>query len=91
MKQILFPRYILKINSRDILSNDLNLEISFEDARNDDKIISISDSQVIRWIDAINKKNRNKEKVAYDDIKCKIKSLKKNKTDKKSKRNQYII
>ena len=91
MKQILFPRYILKINSQDILSNDLNLEISFEDARNDDKIISISDSQVIRWIDAINKKNRNKEKVAYDDIKCKIKSLKKNKTDKKIKKEINIL
>lgn len=85
MKSELFTRYIYKLESSDILNNKLNMELSFDEARDRGKIISISDSQVIRWIDSINGKDRENEKNTYDEIKAKIKVLKKNKTDKKSK------
>lgn len=76
----------MKLSSSDIIGEMFDLELSFNNAKDKDEIISISDSQVIRWIDSINKKDRNKEKLVYDEIKSKIKRLKKNKTDKNIKK-----
>lgn len=58
MKQPLYPRYILKIQSRDILENGMNFNIDIDTARRNKNIIIISDNQVIRWIDTINNIDR---------------------------------
>lgn len=85
MKQILFPRLIYKINSKELLDNDLNIDLSFNEARMQDKIISISDNQVIRWIDKLNNKKRNEEKNEYNLLIKELKTLKKEKNSNKNK------
>ena len=77
MKQPLYPRYILKIQSKDILENKMNLTIDINTARKNKQIISISDNQVIRWIETINNVDREKTKFKYENNLKKIKSLKK--------------
>ncbi|MCQ2543409.1 MAG: RNA dependent RNA polymerase [Lachnospiraceae bacterium] len=77
MKQPLYPRYILKIQSKDILENKMNFAVDINTARKNKQIISISDNQVIRWIDTINNVDREKTKLKYENNLKKIKSLKK--------------
>ena len=77
MKQPLYPRYILKIQSKDILENGMNFNIDIDTARRNKNIISISDNQVIRWIDTINNIDRENTKFKYENNLKKIKSLKK--------------
>lgn len=77
MKQPLFPRYILKIHSSDIIKNGYCLNIDIDVARKNKEVISISDGQVIRWIDSINEVDRNHAKFKYSEGIKKIRSLKK--------------
>lgn len=77
MKQPLFPRYILKIHSSDIIKNEYCLDIDIDVARKNKEVISISDGQVIRWIDSINEVDRNHAKFKYSEGIKKIRSLKK--------------
>lgn len=77
MKQPLFPRYILKIHSSDIIKNEHCLDIDIDVARKNKEVISISDGQVIRWIDSINEVDRNHAKFKYSEDIKKIRSLKK--------------
>lgn len=77
MKQPLFPRYILKIHSSDIIKNEYCLNIDIDVARKNKEVISISDGQVIRWIDSINEVDRNHAKFKYSEGIKKIRSLKK--------------
>lgn len=78
MKSIMFPRYIFKLHSKDVLSGRLS-NLSFDSARASDRIISISDSQVIRWLDDYNEKNRTSEMAVYTEKKKNIKRAKKEK------------
>ena len=78
MKSIMFPRYIYKLHSKDVLSGRLS-NLSFDSARASDRIISISDSQVIRWLDDYNGKNRTSEMAVYTEKKKNIKRAKKEK------------
>lgn len=72
----MFPRYIYKLHSKDILSDKVS-RLPFIIARASDRVISISDSQVIRWLDFHNKKDRVYEMECYDRIKKIIKDTKK--------------
>lgn len=76
MKSIMFPRYIYKLHSKDILSDKVT-RLPFVIARASDRIISISDSQVIRWLDFNNWKDRSHEMECYERIKKIIKTTKK--------------
>ena len=78
MKSIMFPRYIFKLHSKDVLSGRLS-NLSFDSARASDRIISISDSQVIRWLDDYNGKDRTSEMAIYTEKKKNIKRAKKEK------------
>jgi len=83
----MFPRYIYKLHSKDVLSGRLS-DLSFNDARASDRIISISDSQVIRWLDSFNGKNRELEMKLYTEKKKNIKRAKK---EKNSTENREFI
>ena len=74
----MFPRYIFKLHSKDVLSGRLS-NLSFDSARASDRIISISDSQVIRWLDDYNGKDRTSEMAIYTEKKKNIKRAKKEK------------
>jgi len=53
-KQLTCQKYILKINSSRLRREKWNLNVSLDEARNNDEIISLADSQMLRWIDELN-------------------------------------
>lgn len=53
-KQKTLQRYILKINSTRLKKAKWNLSITLPQARENEELISIGDSQMIRWIDELN-------------------------------------
>lgn len=53
-KQIACQKYVYKIHSSILRKSKWNLTLPIEEARKNDEIISLSDSQVLRWIDELN-------------------------------------
>lgn len=47
-------KYIFKIRSSRLRKNKWNLTLPLQEARRNDEIISLADSQILRWIDEIN-------------------------------------
>lgn len=53
-KQLVCQKFIFKIHSRRLREENWKLTLPLEDARRNDELISIADSQILRWIDQIN-------------------------------------
>lgn len=53
-KQIASQRFILKIHSERLRKAKWRLTLPLEEARRNDEIVSLSDSQLLRWIDELN-------------------------------------
>ena len=53
-KQLTFPRYILKINTDQLKAAKWKLNISLAEARRNEEVVALGDSQMMRWIDEIN-------------------------------------
>lgn len=53
-KQLVCQRYIFKIHSVRLRKERWNLSLSLEEARKNDEVISLADSQILRWIDELN-------------------------------------
>lgn len=53
-KQQTYQKYIYKIHSRKILQNKKNLVLSLSEMRRAKELVSLADSQVLRFIDEIN-------------------------------------
>lgn len=53
-KQQVCQRFIFKIHSSRLRKTRWNLTLPVEEARKNDEVISLADSQVLRWIDKIN-------------------------------------
>lgn len=53
-KQKTEQRFVLKLNSHRLREAKWNLEISLHDARMQEEVVAISDSQMLRWIDELN-------------------------------------
>lgn len=53
-KQQTYQKYIYKIHSRKILKNKKKLTLSLQEMRKNKELISLADSQVLRFIDEIN-------------------------------------
>ena len=47
-------RYVLKIGSSRLRKARWNLTLTLEEARRNDEVIALGDSQVLRWIDELN-------------------------------------
>lgn len=75
-KQKTLQRYVYKIESKDIRNSkwDYNFELSFIDGIKEKKIITIGDSQLLRFIDEINGCRNNQQKAI--DIRVEIELLK---------------
>lgn len=77
-RQQMYQRYIFKIHSRDILkSKNKTYELSIEQARQKQEIITIADSQLLRFIDDINRTNREDNNILYHDLHRELKRLRK--------------
>ena len=70
--------YILKLNISTIIENNLNIDVSFEDAKRKGWVVNIGDNQILRFIRDINninfEKQKEKIKKLYDK-RNKLKSL----------------
>lgn len=82
--------FVLKIHSKRLRRSNWNLTLPLSDARKNDEIISLSDSQTMTFIDEIN--NVTDADVAAKEIKRKIKRIRKEPNsfkNKKEMRNLY--
>lgn len=66
-------RFIYKIKSSRLRKERWNLKLSVREARNNDEVIALADSQILRWIDSINGVEDVRESVA--EIKREIRRL----------------
>lgn len=74
-KQLTAQKYILKLHSTRLKRARWNLTLPLSEARSNDEVISIGDSQQLRWIDEIN--DIKDADITAKNIKKQIKSLKK--------------
>ena len=58
-----FLFYTIKINTSDIINNNYYIKSSFDSLRKNNKIVSIGDNQILRFIRNINEIDFNKEKI----------------------------
>lgn len=72
-KQQVSQKYIFKLHTDRLKKARWNLKLTLAEARRNDEIISIGDSQVLRWIDEINGVEGAEEKVR--DIRSQIKRM----------------
>lgn len=76
MKQKLYQQYVCKIYSSDILNApDNNLIITPKSAREDEQIISLADSNVLRSIDELNGSNRETTAALIKNIRKRMSEL----------------
>lgn len=74
-KQKVCQRFIFKINSSRLRKARWNLELPLDEARRNDEIIALADSQVLRWIDELN--NLGDTEAKAKELKSRIKELRK--------------
>lgn len=67
-------RYILKLTTKRLARAKWNLSLDLKEARKNDELISIGDSQMVRWIDRLNRTPSTKERVA--ELRRQIRELK---------------
>lgn len=72
-KQLSCQKYILKLNSSRLRRDRWNLTLPVDEARKNEEIISLADSQVLRWIDELNGIEGADQKAK--EIKAQIKAL----------------
>lgn len=73
-KQLEQQRFIFKINSARLRKSNWRLELSIQDARRNQEVISMGSSQVLRWIDELN--GVTDADVAAKNIKSEIRKMK---------------
>lgn len=83
-KQLSCQKYILKINSSRLRRERWNLTLPIDEARRNEEVISLADSQVLRWIDELNGIEGADHKAK--EIKSQIKALRKEPVNTQNKR-----
>lgn len=83
-KQLSCQKYILKINSSRLRRERWNLTLPIDEARRNEEVISLADSQVLRWIDELNGIEGADQKAK--EIKSQIKVLRKEPVNTQNKR-----
>ena len=83
-KQLSCQKYILKINSSRLRRERWNLTLPIDEARRNEEVISLADSQVLRWIDELNGIEGADQKAK--EIKSQIKALRNEPVNTQNKR-----
>lgn len=83
-KQLVCQKFIYKIHSSRLRKERWKLILPIDEARRNDEVISLADSQILRWIDELNGIVDADEKA--HEIKYKIKALRKEKNSPQNKR-----
>ena len=63
-KQLYSPRFILKIQSNRLRENDWSLNINLKEARDNEELIQLGDSQILRFIRELTNNNYTEEEIA---------------------------
>ena len=79
-KQLYSPRFILKIQSNRLRENDWSLNINLKEARDNEELIQLGDSQILRFIRELTNNNYTEEEIK--EVKEEINKLKKEKSCK---------
>lgn len=82
-KQLYSPRFILKIQSDRIKDSDWSKDISLKEARDNEELIQLGDSQILRFIRELTNMNYSEKEILK--VKEEIKTLKKDKSSKSNK------
>ena len=77
-------KFVYKIHSTRLRKAKWNLKLSLPEARKNEEIIALADSQVLRWIDEINEITDIKSKIK--EIRNDIKKIRKEPTSKENKK-----
>lgn len=85
-KQLVCQKYIYKIHSSRLRKEKWKLTLPIDEARRNDEVISLADSQVLRWIDELN--GLTDSDIQARDIKSEIKRLRK---EQNSVQNRRVI
>lgn len=83
-KQLVCQKYIYKIHSSRLRKAKWRLTLPIDEARRNDEVISLADSQVLRWIDELNGLTGADEKARH--IKSEIKRLRKEQNSVQNRR-----
>ena len=83
-KQLACQKYIYKIHSSRLRHNRWNLTLPIDEARRNEEVISLADSQILRWIDELNGITDADEKAR--DIKYCIRQIRRGPNSAESKR-----
>lgn len=84
VKQLVCQRYIYKIHSSRLRKAKWKLTLPIEEARRNDEVISLADSQILRWIDELN--GMTDTDIQAQNIKKDIKRIKKEENSIQNKR-----
>ena len=76
-KNITLQRYIYKISSSHIIDSNYEINLTLDEARKNDEVIGLSESQLIRYIDYLNGKENVSGEI--ERIKLELKRIKKKK------------
>lgn len=79
-KQLISQKYIYKIHSTRLKENNYELTLSIEQARKNQELISLAESQMMRFIDSLN--NHTNVEITIKEIKEKINVLRNSKASK---------
>lgn len=82
-KQLNSSRYILKIRSSRLRMNNWNLDITLAEAKKNEELISLGDSQLLRFIREIT--NMNYSELQIKEVKSLIKNIKKEENTKENR------
>ena len=82
-KQLYSGRYVLKINSSRLKNSNWSLNISLSEARDNEELITLGDSQLLRFIRRLTDMNYSEFEIS--EVKDRIKELKKEKNNKANK------
>lgn len=83
-KQLVCQKYIYKIHSSRLRKEKWHLTLPIDEARRNDEVISLADSQVLRWIDELNGLTDADSKAR--NIKTEIKKLRKEQNSVQNRR-----
>lgn len=83
-KQLACQKFIYKIHSKRLRESKWNLTLPIEEARKNDEVISLADSQILRWIDEMNQITDADSKAR--EIKLKIRDIKKEPNSRQNSR-----
>lgn len=83
-KQLVCQKYIYKIHSSRLRKERWKLTLPVDEARRNDELISLADSQILRWIDELNGMLDADERAK--DVRARIRLLRKEKNSPQNKR-----